>query len=615
MATFWGGVTNNTSHFGAYLEAYESDLNIADNSHLVTVKLHITRSAWGWQTSNNYGGSLEIDGTPFSFSYSPNWLYASSGDVVVGVASKRVKHNDDGKKDCYVSAAWWTSGTYSCGTASASGTLTLSQIARASGIACSSPFVGDTATITIDRKSASFTNTVTYDIGGIKGTLAEKTNETVLSLPTEDIADEIYALIPNATQIQGTVYCTTYNGNTQIGSTTSASFYLYAKEADCKPDVSGTIVDTNETTIALTGDSSTIVKYASIPKVTVNATAKKSATIKSYNINANDGQQVNLQEYTFANGIASDEVTINAKDSRGFGNPKNLTPKVIDYIPIIINAFKGDRPEDVSNEVILNASGVWFNGEFKEETSNTLVCIFYYKESGSDEWIEGSELTPTIDGNTFKFEDVSLGNLFDYEKQWQIKLKIQDLTGYAERDDLNISKGQEVVAIGDDKVWVNGETELNGNLDINGDIKQNGESIINKNIGKMIWLYRKTTQWTPANQGTIINWEAIHINDAKEALTKDDNKIKVGKDVSCVMVEAAYRSWEQGTKYIYIKQNQDNVICRSSEYERQGFVTISACIPVTENDEIAIECYSSMGMNIVGDGSSNWDYFKVTVIA
>lgn len=487
--------------------------------------------------------------------------------------------------------------------------MTLTKIPRASGIASSSPFIGDTATITIDRKSASFTNTVTYDIGGIKGTLAEKTNQTVLSLPTEELVDEIYALIPNSTQIQGTVYCTTYNGNTQIGSTTSASFYLYAKEADCKPDVSGTIVDTNETTIALTGDSSTIVKYASIPKVTVNATAKKSATIKSYNINANDGQQVNLQEYTFVNGIASDEVTINAKDSRGFGNPINLTPKTIDYIPIIINVFKGERPEDVSNEVILNASGVWFNGEFKAGTPNTLYCIFYYRESGSDEWIEGSELTPTTDGNTFRFEDVSLGNLFDYEKQWQIKLKIQDLTGYAERDDLNISKGQEVVAIGDDKVWVNGE------LDINGDIKQNGESIV-KNTGKMIWLYKTATQTVSAKTVTEIVYGGTYLNNSNGVLTKEGNGVKIGKGVSTIAVKVQIRDQSSGgiSKSLYIFKNGQTVM--GSGTPKNGTSTITDYIPVEEGDVITMQCYLETEGTLYGASDyQSWDFFKVIVIS
>lgn len=495
MAVHWGSVTANTGKYGAYINIYEvaNSIDIANNTSRVTVDFHITRSNWGWQTSNSYSGNITIDGQVYNFSYSPNWSYSSSGDVIIASFTATVKHNDNGAKWCDASANWWTSGTYSCGTASASGGVSLSTIPRASGIACSSPYIGDVATITIDTKSSLFTNTVTYNIGGITGTIAEKTTQTVLSLSTSDIAEEIYALIPNSKQIQGTVYCTTYNGNTQIGSTTSSNFNLYANENDVKPDVSGTIIDTNPTTIALTGDSSIIVKYASIPKVTITATPKKSATIQGYNINTNDGQQVNLQEYTFVNGIGSNIVTINATDSRGFGNPQNLQPNVIEYIPIIINAYGGDRPEDVSNEVILNAGGVWYNGEFKAGTPNTLTCMFWYRESETEEWLDGGTITPTIEGNTFRFENYSLGNLFDYEKQWQIKIRVQDLTGYAERDDLNISKGQEVVAIGDEKVWVYGE------LDINGDIKQNGnvieDYVVEQGATYTKWASGKLEQW------------------------------------------------------------------------------------------------------------------------
>lgn len=462
MAKYNGKVTSNTSHFGCYLEAYESNENKVNNTHDVTAKLHITRSQWGWQTSTKYSGSINIDGTAFSFSYSPNWPYASSGDIVVGSATKTVTHNSNGTKSCSVSGTWNTSGTYSCGTASASGTLTLTTIPRASGIACSSPYIGDTAIITIDKKSNEFTNTVSWQIGTLSGTLATKTSDTVLSLSTEDIAEQIYALIPTAKQIQGTVYCSTYSGDTKIGDTTSANFYVYAKEADCKPTVTGTMVDTNARTIALTGNANTIVKYASMPNVIINATANKGATISKYIINANDGQSIEEQEFTFLFGIASDKVTISAIDSRGFSTTVDLTPTVVDYVPIIISGLAAERTEDVSNEIVINASGVWYNGNFATSKANELSCLVYYRESGAEEWTQvTSPITVTTGGNTFKIEDVSLGNIFSYEKQWQLRLRVQDLADVVDRDDISVSKGQEVIAIGDHKVWVHGDLFLN----------------------------------------------------------------------------------------------------------------------------------------------------------
>lgn len=462
MARINGSVTNNTSQYGCYLEVTEGKINIETNKSPVTVKLHITRKNYGWQTSNSYSGSIKIDGTSYSFSYSPNWAYASSGDVVVATATKDVPHNDDGRKTCSVSATWNTSGTYSCGTASASGSIALTQIPRASGIACSSPYIGDTATITIDRKASSFTNTVTYKIGELTGVVAEKTSETVVSLVTSELADEIYDLIPDSKQVQGTIYCETYSGDTKIGDTTSANFNLYAKEDDCKPDITATIVDTNESTIAITGGSK-LIKYISEPKVTIAATPKYSAEIKSYSINLNDGQTSTLQEDTFES-IGSDNITINAIDSRGYGNPQTITLEMIDYTRLHIDIIDISRTEDVSSEVILNASGVWFNGSFSDANINNLTASFQYKSSEETSWTDGGTLTPTIDGNKFTFTDVNLGNIYDYQNEYQFKIILSDLlmiVGSENKEAITLPKGQEVVAIGDDTVWVYGDLLIN----------------------------------------------------------------------------------------------------------------------------------------------------------
>ncbi len=598
MAKFNGSISLNTSHFGCYLNVYESNENKINNTHNVTAEFHITRSKWGWQTSNNYSGSIVIDGTTFSFSYSPNWPYSSSGDVIVGSATKTVTHNSNGTKSCGVSATWNTSGTYSCGTASASGTLTLTTIPRASGIACSSPYIGDTATVTIDKKSNDFTNTISYAIGSISGTLATKTSATVLSLATEDIAEQIYALIPNSKQIQGKIYCSTYSGDTKIGDTTEATFYLYAKESDCKPTVTGTVVDTNATTITLTDDSNVIIKYASKPKVTIQATANKGASITRYVINTNDGQQVNLQEYTFENGIASEEVTINATDSRGFDNPLNLKPTIIDYIPVIISAFQGQRTEDVSNEVILNASGVWFNGKFSANKSNSLTCRFWYRESGQLDWVDGGIITPTIEGNTFEFKDFSLGNIYDYQKQWQFKLRVQDLTGYTERDDLNISKGKEVLAIGEDKVWVNGDLILN---DIN-----------ISNLSKYMYLTKSTNQTIPVD-GAVVVYDTIHDDTSNTSLVSDGTGIIVNDDISLILVSAQFRdaSFTNQNNHIYIEKNGEKVSDRNiygSNY------CIADIIPVKKDDKIRISTYSGNQLNIIGEKLEAWDYFKVVIL-
>lgn len=402
-------------------------------------------------------GTIAISGTGAS-NQSDGCTRPTTGESVSVTTEGWVSHNSDGTGSANGSASinfpnWGWSGT-------ASDSFTLPTIPRASGIACSSPNIGDAATITIDRKSSSFTNTVTYKIGSLTGTIADKTSDTVLLFPTDSIKEQIYALIPNERKAQGTVYCTTYNGSTQIGDTQSAIFNLYAFEDDCKPDISATIVDTNTNVTDITDK---FIKYISKPKVTINATAKNSATITNYSINLNDGQTSNLQENTFDT-IGSNKITVLATDSRNYSNSKEYELDMIDYIKLHINTISITRPEGTSNEAILNCDGAYFNGSFTDDVSNTLTATFKYRLSGATEWTDGGSITPTIENNTFKFIDLSLGNIFDYNEEYQFKIILQDkfmIVGNLDADIITLPKGQEVIAIGDNEVYVYGDLYLN----------------------------------------------------------------------------------------------------------------------------------------------------------
>lgn len=402
-------------------------------------------------------GTIAVSGTGASYQ-SAGCTRPTTGESVSVTTSGWVSHNSDGTGSASGSATinfpnWGWSGT-------ASSSFTLPTIPRASEVACSSPYIGDNAIISIDKKSSAFTNTVTYKIGTLTGTVATKTSSTTLQLNTSAIADQIYALIPNDTEIQGTIYCTTYNGSTQIGNTKSTTFNLYAKESVCKPDVSATIVDINTSVTDITDK---FIKYISKPKVTINATAKNSATITNYSINLNDGQTSNLQENTFDT-IGSNKVTVSATDSRGYSNSTDVTLDMIDYIKLHINTISITRPEGTSNEAILNCDGAYYNGSFTDEVSNTLTATFKYRLSGATEWTDGGSITPTIENNTFKFFDLSLGESFGYNEEYQFKIILQDkfLTiGSSDADIITLPKGQEVVAIGEDTVWMYGDAYLN----------------------------------------------------------------------------------------------------------------------------------------------------------
>lgn len=494
------------------LSVTETKYSVENNTS--TVKWEITISGGGTQWYDSYckatvNGSVVYNETK---GWSTGTFPAKDGSVSGYIYD--IPHDSQGKASISFALEGYSE-VYS--TKYASGSLELTTIPRASEVACSSPYIGDNAIISIDKKSSAFTNTVTYKIGTLTGTVATKTSSTTLQLNTSAIANQIYALIPNDKEIQGTIYCTTYNGSTQIGDTKSTTFNLYAKESVCKPSVRATITDNNTAVTAITGSNNKFIKYISKPTINVLAEPKKSASINNFSINLNDGQTASSSTSSGKvgaevfyqkqfNTIGSNKVTVSTTDSRGYSNSKDYTLDMIDYIKLHINTISITRPEGTSNEAILNCNGAYFNGSFTDEVSNTLTATFKYRLSGTTEWTDGGSITPTIENNTFKFTNLSLGESFDYNEEYQFKIILQDkfmTVGDLDSDIITLPKGQEVVAIGEDGGWLYGEWYLN-------DIELvNRFTLDDINIGKLTdfnqqYGYKQVNIEIPANSIMIV---------------------------------------------------------------------------------------------------------------
>lgn len=436
------------------LYAKYTEQDVANNRTYVVYQVR------SYYSGNSYildqQGTMGVSGTGADYQ-STSCTRPTSGESVSVTAEGWVYHNNDGTKSVSGKASlsfpnWGWSGT-------ASGSADLPRIPRASGVACSSPYIGDNAIISIDKKASAFTSTLTYKIGTLTGTIVTKTSETTVQFKTSEIEDSIYALIPNIKEIQGTIYCATYNGNTQIGDTQSTKFNLYTKESVCKPDVTATVVDTNTSVTNITGSNTKFVKYISKPKVTVSATAKKSSTIKSYSINLNDGQTSNLQEDTF-DSVGSNKVTISATDSRGYANSTDVELDMLDYIKLHVNTISITRPEGTSNEAILNCNGAYYNGSFTDTKANSLSGSFKYRKSGTTDWTDGGSITATITDNTFRVSNLLLGSSFAYDEEYQFQISFEDMFVIA-TETITLPKGQEAMAIGEDVVYLYGNAYLN----------------------------------------------------------------------------------------------------------------------------------------------------------
>lgn len=233
--------------------------------------------------------------------------------------------------------------------------------------------------------------------------------------------------------------------------TTVSGGRYYAKEIECKALLSMSVVDTNSDITTLLGSNTKFLKYLSKPQVTLTPTAKYGASITGQTISLGDGQYAYTLSHTF-NKIENSYVTGTVKDSRGFYTTTEVTLDMVDYIKLAITKFELSKPEGTSDEVKITLEGNWFNDDFVENTHNTLTINLDYKLSTSNTWINYGTLTPTITGNTFKITNLSLGNVYDFDKEYQFRVTITDTVD--EISEIESIRGQEAFAIGDKKLWI-----------------------------------------------------------------------------------------------------------------------------------------------------------------
>lgn len=308
-----------------------------------------------------------------------------------------------------------------------------------SRVACASFNIGTSTTISITRDNSKYTHTLTFKFGNATGTIATKTTQTtVVWNPT---ASTLYAQIPNAISGYGTITCQTYNGNTLVGTST-AGFYAYAVKSNCLPSVSATIEDTNASTIAVTGSSSKFVNYISKPKVTITATAKNSATIKTQQID-NVGLIATTSPYTF-NTMYDKQFKVTATDSRGYSNTATYNVDMVDYSPCYYSLVSIKRTESTSTTAVLDITGYCFNGNFGA-TNNTLTVKYRYKTTGN----YGNYVTVTPTWNTDGTFTVktNVTNL-SLTEQYTFEVIAQDkLTSFGDGEEIILAQGMGDVRI------------------------------------------------------------------------------------------------------------------------------------------------------------------------
>ena len=435
----------------------QNSQNISKNTSNITVTCKATTSGPSFDYYDRTG-TLTIDGKNYSFTTT----FPENTTKTICTKTLDITHGTDGKKTVKASFSIKTgmTGTLEGGVLEASTSKTLTNIPRASSVTCADGNIGSATTININRASSSFTHTITYSFSGLTGTIATKTKDTSIgwTIPTS-----FYAKIPNAKSGKVTINCTTYSGNTSVGtSSTTANVFVI----NSGPTVNATIEDVNEDTVALTGDSNKIVKYMSNAKVEITATAKNSATIKSKKVIC--GNKSGTSTSNTLNNVESGTFVVSCTDSRGFSASKTITKTLVNYIKLAFTDVSLERPSTTSNTVNASLKGNWFNDNFGT-TNNTLSMKYRYRQSGGS-WGSYNTISPNKNGNTFSYSS-SLGSSFNFNYEYEFEFVIEDKLMTVTQDVI-VTQGIPILDIGKGDVVVNGELYI-GDLNVEKAIEVN----------------------------------------------------------------------------------------------------------------------------------------------
>lgn len=377
-----------------------------------------------------------------------------NGTVQIAKGSTTINHNNDGTKSISYHALVKSTNFGISG--EISGTFALTTIPRASTITCSTANIESNATITITSASTNFTHSVYAYFGSQYAAIAsnQKGGSFTWKIPTS-----FYAQIPDNVRGQGTIYCETYSGGTLIGTKT-AGFYVTTDADKCRPTVTGTVVDTNATTIALTGNKNKLVLGKSTAQITVTPVAKNSATIKSVTI---DGVATTNNTRTIAK-VSKISFPIAVTDSREYPSAAYSVIASGGSVPYEDLSFNATifRPQPTGTEIQMKYSGKYYNGSFGA-VANTLSITWKYKVKGATSWTNGGTITPTLSGNTISSKTISLGTTYNYQTAYEFQIvAIDKLTTITQT--IPVSVGMPVFYWGKDFLNVDGNLTINSKI-------------------------------------------------------------------------------------------------------------------------------------------------------
>ena len=254
---------------------------------------------------------------------------------------------------------------------------------------------------------------------------------------------------------------------TQIGSVSTISRVSRIVLLEAMPTLTATLEDVNDTK-ELT-DENTLIRYASIARITPTYSANKGATIKNVTVN-----NIELGTASYLDIVKSSATSyvIVVTDSRNLSTTFVFQSEnakgdnyfnLINYMPLTIRVDNLERNQPADDKMKLEYSGNYFNGNFSSELANTLEVSYRYKKINTTENNEYSEwiiLNPIIDEKIYSQDFVSEA-IFDYQSAFDMEIKAVDKLNTVIITNLKLNKGIPIANWDDEKFNVNGRLTVN----------------------------------------------------------------------------------------------------------------------------------------------------------
>ena len=351
--------SSGSLHLNIYIEQVSQD--IANNSSRVSWKATVDRDGAyrTWTYGNISSLSVWLNGSSVHSSH-PDFD-TSGNEVTLASGEVTIPHNGDGTKTFAVWASFDpNNGVH--GNITVSVNYTLSNIPRSSSISdnalSGNRQLGSLHTLTIDRKSSSFTHQVWYRVFGSEWIDLGKNHATSVSfVPNTDLARY------NTKAKSGTmdICVRTYNGTTQIGNDVYSNGWYFEIPESVKPTFSGlTLTDMNTVAGQLLSGNNFLQIISDIQVNFNNPAGAYGSTITGYRaeiVNKNQVTTKNGGRLGMMNFNGSATIRASVVDSRGRqSDTRDITINVIEYFAPAFS-FTAFRTRETPNiiQVVRNA--------------------------------------------------------------------------------------------------------------------------------------------------------------------------------------------------------------------------------------------------------------------